>query len=347
MKISLVLLFITIISGIAFAQEVESYKMSFTLSENEAHVLLEIDVGDSGIKSMNFRTDELLGFRVYDSKGPLEYKINETSDSTITQVFLRDAKFFLEFSSEKFIFTSGDIKQFLADLSLEFSVKQMQIVVKLPVGYITDSHFPRGAEIISDGSRIILTWDFENPRSALISVRFRKAEELSMFPILIGFIAVVVALLGIFYYRKRSYKEFLQGFSEDEAKVIEFVKKNKIAYQNNIEKEFHFSRAKMTRIVQKLAEKGIVEKKKKGRTNRLTWAKGKRHMAKHEKKMVGKDKEAGRKEVPKAEKNHGERKSKEETKERNPKPKGKDKDERKEKKDVYFWNEETGEPEYE
>ena len=261
----------------AFGQDtnIDAYKMTFTLSETVADVVLEIDAGNSNINSMSFRTDELDNFRVYDSKGPLEYRINETGDATVTQVLLRGGKFFLEFSSERFIFTSGDIKQFLADLSLEFPVESMQIVVKLPVGYITDSHFPKGADIVSDGSRIILAWEFENPSSALVSARFRKAEDLSLLPLLGGAVAAVAAGAGLLYYRRRSHQEFLQGFSEDETKVIECLRREKITYQNKVEKEFRFSRAKMTRIVKRLEEKGLLEKRRKGRTNRLKWIKGK------------------------------------------------------------------------
>ena len=43
--------------------------------------------------------------------------------------------------------------------------------------------------------------------------------------------------------------------------------------QNKIEKELHFSRAKMTRLVKKLEAKGLVEKERIGRTNRLFYRK--------------------------------------------------------------------------
>ena len=270
-------LLVTLFGNVSFAQvDIESYDMIFTLTETSADAYMEIDLGNSTLSSMSFSTDDFERFAAYDSKGPLEYKIGATENGETTQVFLRgDNKLYLEFSSKKFVFTSGEIKQFFADVSLEFNTKQMNVVVKLPVGYITDSHFPRGVEISSDGSRIILSWNFENPTTNIISVRFKKSENLNAIPIVASVVIAIVAALFVYYYKRRSYNEFLEGFSDDEVKVIQFMKKSKQSYQNIIEKEFHFSRAKMTRITTKLEQKYLIQKKKKGRTNKLTWIRGK------------------------------------------------------------------------
>jgi uncharacterized membrane protein len=45
--------------------------------------------------------------------------------------------------------------------------------------------------------------------------------------------------------------------------------KEKIIMQNKLEKQLGFSRAKMTRVVKKLEAKGLIEKERVGRTNRL------------------------------------------------------------------------------
>ena len=63
------------------------------------------------------------------------------------------------------------------------------------------------------------------------------------------------------------------GFRHDEKLVIKYLEEKKIGLQRDLEENFKFSRAKATRVVSKLVEKGLVSKKRYGRTNKLTWLK--------------------------------------------------------------------------
>ncbi len=67
--------------------------------------------------------------------------------------------------------------------------------------------------------------------------------------------------------------EFERGFSEDERRLLLILAKEKRIMQNKVGKELKFSRAKMTRLVKKLEAKGLVEKERVGRTNRLFYKK--------------------------------------------------------------------------
>lgn len=68
---------------------------------------------------------------------------------------------------------------------------------------------------------------------------------------------------------KKEFKDVdLSKLDEDEKKVYDFVKqKEGSAYQTDLIKETDFSKVKITRVLDKLELKGIVERKRRGMTN--------------------------------------------------------------------------------
>ena len=87
-------------------------------------------------------------------------------------------------------------------------------------------------------------------------------------------IIFIAAMAGMtFYFRKRSKKDFLTGFRKDEKRAIIYLEQKKDVFQSSFQHELGFSRAKSTRIVKKLEEKGLLRKEEYGRTNKLHWLK--------------------------------------------------------------------------
>lgn len=179
----------------------------------------------------------------------------------------------ISFISRGLVFSNNNVFQFLADMNFDIPVKKMTARLKLPDGYgvYEESFTPVNGVLKTDGKNIIVEWDLPDKNSAVFSAKFYELNRQFSIEIFAAIIIAALAITAIFYYRKKSTKEFLTGFREDEKKVISYMSQHKTAYQNVIEKEFHFSRAKMTRIVKHLASEGVLEKKKYGRTNRLTW----------------------------------------------------------------------------
>ena len=153
----------------------------------------------------------------------------------------------------------------------------MNIKACLPEGFAVyrDVIYPDGYETHSDGQRIYLSWALENPQNVMLSFKFYSTD--NDYSLAVGiiisivFIAVVAYLVG--HYRKKMKHEFERGFSEDERKVLLILSQEKRIMQKKIEKELRFSRAKMTRLIKKLEAKGLVEKERVGRTNRLFYKK--------------------------------------------------------------------------
>lgn len=89
----------------------------------------------------------------------------------------------------------------------------------------------------------------------------------------IDFILLVAGISLVFFSqreeRKSSTKKVeLSKLDEEEKKIVELIKsKEGSAYQSDLIKETEWSKVKVTRILDKLEGKGIIERKRRGMTN--------------------------------------------------------------------------------
>lgn len=182
---------------------------------------------------------------------------------------------------------------------LTYPGKRQHISLKLPVGTIIpreigkDESFyisPDTAEIYSDGERIILIWD-EEKQEVDLSVIMRDTTPTPIAWIALAGISTIIAagsIAYILFQRKpkekivkkivkkgdkgEKTKELLPQFIEDERKVVELLQNapNHEAWQKTILQETKFSKAKVSRIIRNLEERGVVTKTIYGNTNKVT-----------------------------------------------------------------------------
>jgi DNA-binding MarR family transcriptional regulator len=278
MKRILFFVSLLLLSSAAFAQgslAISQYDITFVLGEDSVRETIRLQL-ESPAERVRFVSKGVYDITASNSNGSVGFNIVQEGSSSVIEVFPKNDTYVeIAFSSREQVIGSDGTYQFFIELALGLSVKALHADVVLPQGFVIESFYPQeNSEIRSDGRSIILSWDFENPQSLPLFVRYRSTQATPY--AFVGLLAVIIvfALAGIFYYRTRAKGEFLKGFFEDEGKVVSFMMRNKIAYQNKVEQEFHFSRPKMTRIVCKLEQKGWVKKERRGRTNKLTWIKG-------------------------------------------------------------------------
>lgn len=182
---------------------------------------------------------------------------------------------FLSFKTGRMVFGNGDVLQFFSNLQVPTGVEKLNVKTILPKGFVIfhDTFSPSNATRGTDGERIFLSWLMENPPQEIaFSVQYESVVKVDQFALpLVGIIAFVVIVVVFLYFRKKSSKAFLMTFFEDERKVILALMTEKVLYQNSLERKFGFSRAKMTRIMQKLERKGLIRRERAGRTNRIFW----------------------------------------------------------------------------
>ena len=182
----------------------------------------------------------------------------------------------ITFTAKDLVFTKESLYSFFTSLQPPVSEK-INVVALLPRGFAVyrDVVYPEGYDMLTDGERIYLKWDLDKSGETAIYFKFYNTHS-DYHPLMLavmGFCAFAIVVYIVVYYRKRVRKEFLRGFTEDERKVLKALSERRVCMQKALEKQFGFSRTKMTRVVKRLEEKGLVERERVGRTNRLFYRK--------------------------------------------------------------------------
>ena len=226
--------------------------------------------------------EDVHSISVRDSHSLLNATIGKSDSGYMLTIYPeRDSALIINFVSGQLVFQNGGIYEFLTQLSFADPVKNLNVTLTLPEGYgiYQNSLFPSSGQVATNGRAIEVSWLFSSlEQEQLFSAKFSRTNPQFDY-LLVVFLAALAGLAALFIYHlktsgkryEKARKEFLLGFREDEKKVIAYLEQHRTADQSVIEKEFRFSRSKMTRIVQKLSERGLLQKKRKGRTNKLAW----------------------------------------------------------------------------
>jgi uncharacterized membrane protein len=226
--------------------------------------------------------EDVHSISVRDSHSLLNATIGKSDSGYMLTIYPEgDSVLIINFVSGQLVFQNGGIYEFLTQLSFADPVKNLNVTLTLPEGYgiYQNSFFPSNGQVATNGRAIEVSWLFSSlEQEQLFSAKFSRTNPQFDY-LLVVFLAALAGLAALFIYHmktsgkryEKARKEFLLGFREDEKKVIAYLEQHRTADQSVIEKEFRFSRSKMTRIVQKLSERGLVHKKRKGRTNKLAW----------------------------------------------------------------------------
>lgn len=258
-----------------FAQEIsiKNYEINYYIEDSAVRETIKIELASTNISSINFISGRVRDIAVRDSTGELNYNIAKENNGYVWTIFLRnDTNLLISFYSDEMVFKNNDISQFFSEISIDTHIDNLDVSVFLPPGNTIDTFYPKDGKTITDGKSIGIIWTYKNSDAIFLPlfVKFQTART-NIISYLVAVLLIIIIVLVINHYRKKVRREFLAGFFEDERKVVEYLIKNKTAYQNTIEKEFKFSRSKMTRIVKKLEQRGLVKKEKRGRTNKLEW----------------------------------------------------------------------------
>lgn len=221
-------------------------------------------------------SDPVRAIEVSDGTEPLEHTLTGEGGAYTLAVALKKptTMLVLLYHADNTLFRSGAVSHFFAEFAFEHPLGNMTAQVRLPPGYVVyqNAYRPPDAAISSDGERIALTWETKDAQSAFFSVKFVRPDAGSAWTLLALLLFGAVIFL-VLYFRQKTKEAFLEGFREDERRVIAYLQQKRRALQKDLESEFKFSRAKTTRIVSKLEEKGLLRKRRYGRTNRLSWLK--------------------------------------------------------------------------
>jgi uncharacterized membrane protein len=282
MKLAIIILvFIFFVTSSASALEISEYNVTFVIMPDTS-VRENVSMAfrqPINASSLNYMVlGEISGLQVTDGERNIEYVLEKTDTQNNARFVVPEGTRRLEisFTAHDLVFRGENVYSFSAGLTPPAS-DSVNVYAYLPEGFAIYRNviYPQGYETLTDGKIIYLKWAMEKPESIMVSFKFYNTNSDYSLAVtaLMGIALVVVVAYLVGHYRKKMKSEFERGFSEDERKVLFILSREKRVMQNKIEKELHFSRAKMTRLVKKLEAKGLVEKERVGRTNRLFYKK--------------------------------------------------------------------------
>lgn len=173
-------------------------------------------------------------------------------------------------------------------LPMEDDVKRFSNIIYLPptatlaTEISNESFSPRDGIPITDGKHIMIYWERINVTRGddiYFSVNYRMPQHQNDNFLSIIFVAlatlITIAGIGVFYLRsirkEESLKVIMPLMKKDEKIVIDIINKHGgTVNQKVIVRESDFSKAKVSRIIADLKERGIVEVESMGRTNKVT-----------------------------------------------------------------------------
>jgi uncharacterized membrane protein len=299
-SVVLFLVSLTLFSHLTIAQ-IQFYSVDTTLDKANKAFVKQIIVFKNPESSFSFSIfGKIENFQATSNAGPVDCTVNSAEVSTINcKMNLTPEKRTLEINYE----TSDFVKKtenkiyFIADFSIYKDISSTFFAVKLPEGAViaskdtTKTVYPENYQTASDGRRIIIQWNLNNltSKDSLKFLKFQVIYE-QIQPMFIGlsFVQLLVATtftaiitgFGIYRYLypriKKPKEVILSVLDEYERKVIQILaSKGGEAKQKTIVKETNLSKAKVSRIVKSLSERGLIEVQRIGRTNRLKLSKTK------------------------------------------------------------------------
>lgn len=274
--ISLILLFLF---QSVYAIDIQLYSLNFRIQQDltvheELKVIFSQPLNQTVLNF--FIENKFSDLKINNTISDLNYEIEMIDSKYNIKIFIPNntQQIYISLKPKDIIYSNNGVKEFFTSLQPP-QAKRIHIDIWLPEGYVIYNNVftPSYGQKQTDGKNIYISWKLDGGVEEIpLLVRFYNPTQKTQifFFILIAIIIVILPILFLLF-RKRLKEEFLKGFNDDERKIIEILSKRKFAYQNKLEKELYFSRAKMTRIMKKLEDKNLVRREKSGRTNKIIW----------------------------------------------------------------------------
>lgn len=291
MKLFIIIpLFLTLIlSSIAHAQVL--YSVNVILKEDGRSIvnLIITFPEPESVFNLTIR-GRIENFNFSSNAGPVYCKVNPGLISFVNcelNLTRERRTLFVNYETLDFIKISNNYF-FDGDFNINKDINQLSVVVTLPENMIPSreptSVFPENASAHYDisGNKLSILWSLENvkanqvPRFQILYEKPVKVEFLQfLYFIVAGIIAATTVFFVIKHFRKPE-KLVLSVLDDFERKVLDvIIKAGGVVNQKKVAQETNLSKAKISRVVKSLVERGLVEVERLGRTNKLKLVKKK------------------------------------------------------------------------
>jgi uncharacterized membrane protein len=270
-----------VLSGNGLAIGLEYYGVEVTINEDHSvtnMIVLKFDTPANHLDyNLDFRIDSLefeSDFDFADCSAS-----NNNGGSTISCDFIgmtnESNKLTLTFNTRNVIKRIDDTYRFTVNYGIPLPIQNSFILIRLPqnnilAGEQNESFFPTDGQTLTDGKYIMVFWEdeaLETGESLMFSILFTRpafgTEIVTLFIYSLIIVVIVLAVLGAIYFKKiRSSKVAVvkSVLNRDEKSVIDILnQKGGHAGQKVLVRETDFSKAKVSRIVKNLKDRGVVD----------------------------------------------------------------------------------------
>lgn len=188
-----------------------------------------------------------------------------------------------KFKTKDFINKDGNITMLSMDVPLMERAEDIEIEIKLPRDTTLSEDVllpisPSGSSATLEGRRVVVRWSFENKKKGdIIPVRIYYESLIPpndndyFFTIIIAAIVIIV-LPFMVYFNLRKKKIVRTVLDDNEKTVFDLLNnaKGKTLTQREIVRVTDFSKAKTSRLIKNLQERGLIKVEKVGRKNKIT-----------------------------------------------------------------------------
>lgn len=299
MKGWLVVLFLLVIAQVNAAQ-IDTAITTAVLEANRAEFTSQYVIVSQGVEPLTVQLPsdvQLVTAEMDDT--PRECKI-ENNTALCGSTKADKHIFTIRYTTGSVLGTFEDRMLFRFNEQLPFKTSEHTFILKLPVGTIIPQELgkdvdffltPKATEVLSDGQRIIITWTSRDANEIGISAVIQPLKTSYVPLIIIMAIAALVGGWGTWYYltnrkqpkatkRKTKAKPehklpepapLVPQFVAHEQKVVHLLTEapNQELWQKQLLATTQFSKAKLSRIIRNLEERGVVTKTIYGNTNKI------------------------------------------------------------------------------
>lgn len=286
--------------GVVSAQSLAYFGVEDTIrTDQTVHNVIRLHFGEP-IEHLDYQ----LGFRVFNLSTEQSFNfatclpLNTGTASRITCDFIgmtrESNQLTLTFDTPDQVRDTGANLQFTGNYRISLPVENSFVLITLPEGEDTANvekpYSPEGAQFLTtDGRTTSVFWELNNvsaddPLEFMVAYT-RPDAILPGFPvdsalIVVLTIAVLLTMIAVVSYVRKAYvhkdrvasqQEVVKAvLNQDENMIVDIVAKNggKVN-QRVIVRESEFSKAKVSRLVKSLKERGILDVEPVGRTNRV------------------------------------------------------------------------------
>ncbi|OGI15026.1 hypothetical protein A3K63_04090 [Candidatus Micrarchaeota archaeon RBG_16_49_10] len=285
-----VLVAFVLLSGNAAAQ-IQSYGIDADIdSDGKSSIKLTVTFTQP---ETPFRFDvigRIQNFNATSNAGSIDCKLDVSGVSSIEcEMALTEEKRTIEmtFETNDFVKLLDNKFYFDADFGLNRDIERAFAFVRLPEGMALSSRqpSPENSTAISDGRRIIITWLLTGLKSDTpmrYEILYERIQQPVGFQvrlryiIVIGIVAAAVTSYAYLRYFRKPEQLVLSVLDDYERKIMDMlVASDGVVNQKKIVQDTNLSKAKISRVVKSLVNRGLVEVERTGRTNKLKLVKKK------------------------------------------------------------------------